>query len=65
VLFGRFPEGEAIIASSPTYAYLYAKNTLKRRWLEAEATILSDSIPSQNYADIFNLDIIRKFKERN
>ena len=41
VLKGPFPEGEATIATSPVWAYSYAKN-IKGRWPEAEAVIATD-----------------------
>ena len=38
---GPFPEGEATIATSPGWAYSYAKN-IKGRWPEGEAAIATD-----------------------
>ena len=49
VLKGRWPEGEATIATGPGWAYNYAKDALKGRWLEAEATIAT----SPHFAELY------------
>jgi hypothetical protein len=42
VIKGRFPEGEAAIATDPYLAYVYARDILKGRFPEAEASIAKD-----------------------
>ena len=50
VVRGRFPEGEAAIATSPYYAYEYAYNVLKGRFPAGEAIIFDgDSNPIYSY----------------
>ena len=42
VIYGRFPEGEAALATDPEWAYDYAVDVIKGRWPEAEAAIATD-----------------------
>jgi hypothetical protein len=52
---GRFPEGEAAIASNPSAAFNYAKYFVKGRWPEGEAAIAGEARESYHYAkDIIN-----------
>lgn len=46
----RFKLGEPSILTSPTYAYLYAYEVIKGRWIEAEKIIASDPFASLAYA---------------
>ena len=50
ILRGRFYEGEAVIATHPTFAARYAADVIKGRWPEAEATIALDAEQAFNYA---------------
>ena len=45
----QFPEGEATIATSPGWAYSYAKN-IKGSWPEVEAAIATDNYWAYKYA---------------
>ena len=45
VIWGRFPEGEAAIATDPVWAYLYAKDVIRGRWPEAEEAIATATDP--------------------
>lgn len=49
IIKGRWPEGEAIIASDIYYAYYYSQVVIKGRFLEGEKTILKASGWRQNY----------------
>ena len=46
----RLPELEHIVLTSPRYAYIYAKNVIKGRWIEAEDVIMTDAWWSYCYA---------------
>jgi hypothetical protein len=48
---GRWPEGEAIIATSHKWAYEYAKNIIKDRFPEGEAVIAASPTWSVVYAN--------------
>ncbi len=52
---GRWPEGEAVIASNPKWAYCYATDVIKGRWPEGEAVISSDP----RWADLYATDVIK------
>jgi hypothetical protein len=48
----RFPEAEPYIATSPKWAYNYAKDVIKRgRWPEGEPAIAMDPMWAYKYAD--------------
>jgi hypothetical protein len=49
VLKGRFPEGEAAIATDPYVAYVYARDVLKGRFPEGEAAIATDEYCANQY----------------
>jgi hypothetical protein len=53
VLDGRFPEGEAAIATDPYWAHWYALNVIKGRFPEGEAVIATDPKCSEQYLKIF------------
>jgi sarcosine oxidase delta subunit len=46
---GRFPEGEAAIATDPYVAYVYARDVLKGRFPEAEASIATHPYCANQY----------------
>jgi hypothetical protein len=46
----RSPVAEAIIMTSPTYAFAYASGVMKTRWLEAEPVIMQDAKYAYYYA---------------
>ena len=50
VIKGRFPEGEAVIASDPEYAYKYAMYVVKGRWPAVETKFASDPYRAYLYA---------------
>jgi hypothetical protein len=47
-------EGETIIATTPKYAYLYARNVIEGRWVEGEPIIAAEP----EYAYMYARDII-------
>ena len=49
----RFPEGEAVIATDPYWAYMYARHIIGGRWPEGEATIAKDPIWAEKYLELF------------
>ena len=53
VIKGRWPEGEAVIATDPGYAYRYATEVIGGRWPEAEATIAKSQGNANRYAKEF------------
>ena len=53
VIYGRFPEGEAALATDPEWAYDYAVDVIKGRWPEAEAAIATSPDLAYNYARYF------------
>jgi hypothetical protein len=55
VIRGRWPEGEAIIATDPYWSYCYAFDVVKGRWPEGEVTIAKSPRVAINYA----LDVIK------
>ena len=50
VIGGRFPEGEAAIATDPDWAYRYARDVIGGRFPEGEATIATDPDWAYRYA---------------
>ena len=52
---GRFPEGEAAIATNPDWAYYYASYVIMGRWPEGEAAIAT----SQHWACLYAKDVIK------
>lgn len=46
---------ESIILTHPLYAYLYARDLIKDRWIEAEPVILTDA----NYCCYYSLMVIK------
>ena len=55
VIKGRFPEGEAALASEAEYAYRYAVTVINGRFPEGEAAIATDP----KYAFLYALYIIK------
>ena len=53
VIGGRFPEGEATIATDPYVAYVYARDELKGRFPEAEASIATHPYEAKLYLKQF------------
>jgi hypothetical protein len=54
VLKGRFPEGEAAIATDDTYyAYEYARDVIGGRFPEGEAVIATDPYRAKDYLEAF------------
>ena len=53
VLGGRFPEGEAAIATGPNLAYSYAKYVIGGRWPEGEEAIATDPYWTKEYLELF------------
>jgi hypothetical protein len=45
VIGGRFPEGEAAIATDPRWAHEYARDVIRGRWPEGEAAIATGPDP--------------------
>jgi hypothetical protein len=45
VIGGRFPEGEAAIATDPRWAHEYARDVIGGRWPEGEAAIATGPDP--------------------
>ena len=52
VIKGRWPEGEAAIATNPEYAYYYAKEIIEGKWPEGEAVIAKDAYWKEKYVKI-------------
>ena len=44
----RLPKLEQIVLTSPSYAYLYALDVIKGRWIEAEDVIMKSSYCSSH-----------------
>ena len=44
----RFPEGEAVIATDPYWAYHYARHIIKGRFPEGEAAIATSPLDALN-----------------
>ena len=50
---GRFPEGEAAIATYPFYAYYYTMDIIKGRFPEGEEAIAKDTKYAKKYLEAF------------
>ena len=46
---GRFPEGEAALATDPKWAHFYARDVLKGRFPEAESVIATHEWAADQY----------------
>jgi hypothetical protein len=53
VIEGRFPEGEAAIATVPALAYYYARDIIGGRFPEGEAAIATDPLWTKLYLKAF------------
>jgi len=57
VIQGRFPEGEAVIATSAYWAYWYARDIINGRFPEGEASIATNAAYINSYTHLINKDI--------
>ena len=54
-LQNRWPQMESLILQNPYDSYLYSRDVLNERWLEAEETIKQDDFAWARYKVLWNI----------